>query len=57
MINEWVSDLSKADYSLLEKAIMDTNTKGVNKEFTVHCPECNNNYTSTLDLNPTTFFA
>jgi len=57
MINEWVSDLSKTDYSLLEKAIMDTNTKGVNKEFTVHCPECNNNYTSTLDLNPTTFFA
>ena len=57
LIEEWVVDLSKPDYSNLERSIMNTNTKGVTKEFTVHCPECNENYTSTLDLNPTTFFA
>lgn len=57
LITEWVTQLSKPDYSKLEKAIMDTNTRGVNKDVVVHCPQCNRDYTSTLDLNPTTFFA
>jgi hypothetical protein len=57
MIAEWVSDLSKLEYSKLEQRIMDTNSKGVVKEFDVHCPECNTAYKTTLDLNPTTFFA
>jgi hypothetical protein len=57
MIFEWVSDLSKAEYSKLEKQIMDTNSKGIVKEFDVHCPECKSTYKTTLDLNPTTFFA
>lgn len=57
LIEEWVVDLSKPDYGNLERSIMNTNTKGVTKEFKVHCSECNKDYTSTLDLNPTTFFA
>ena len=57
MISEWVSDLSKPEYSKLEKNIMDTNSKGVVKEFDVHCPECKATYKTSLDLNPTTFFA
>ena len=57
MIEEWVKDLSKHEYSKLEGAIMNTNTKGVSKEFSVQCQKCSTVYKSTLDLNPTTFFA
>ena len=57
MIAEWINDLSKPEYSKLEQKIMDTNSKGVNKSFDVHCPECGSTYKTTLDLNPTTFFA
>lgn len=57
MIEEWVRDLSKPEYSKLEATIMNTNSKGVNKEFSVQCQKCNNVYKSTIDLNPTTFFA
>ena len=57
MIEEWVKDLSKPEYSKLEGAIMNTNTKGVSKEFSVQCQKCSTVYKSTLDLNPTTFFA
>jgi hypothetical protein len=57
MIAEWVADLSKAEYSKLERSIMDTNNKGVPKEFDVGCPDCGTAYKTTLDLNPTTFFA
>lgn len=57
MIEEWVKDLSKPEYSKLEKAIMDTNTAGINKEIKVQCEKCQTVYESQLDLNPTTFFA
>jgi hypothetical protein len=56
MISEWVSDLSRPEYTKLEQKIMDTNSKGVEKQFDVHCPECGSAYKTTLDLNPTTFF-
>jgi hypothetical protein len=57
MIEEWVRDLSKPEYTKLETAIMDTNKKGVSKEFNVQCQKCSTVYKSSLDLNPTTFFA
>jgi hypothetical protein len=56
-IEEWVRDLSRPEYSKLEKAIMDTNSKGIDKELRIQCQKCNKVYTSQLDLNPTTFFA
>lgn len=57
MIEEWVKDLSKPEYSKLESTIMNTNSKGVSKEFNVQCQKCSKVYKSTIDLNPTTFFA
>jgi len=57
MIEEWVKDLSKPEYSKLEATIMNTNSKGISKEFNVQCQKCSKVYKSTIDLNPTTFFA
>ena len=57
MIEEWVRDLSKPEYTKLETAIMNTNKVGISKEFSVQCQKCSKVYISTLDLNPTTFFA
>lgn len=56
-IEEWVRDLSRPEYSKLEKAIMDTNSRGIDKELKIQCQKCDKVYTSQLDLNPTTFFA
>lgn len=56
IISEWINDLPRPDYKKLEAAIMATNQKGVNKSFKVICPQCNTEYESSIDLNPTTFF-
>jgi hypothetical protein len=56
-IREWINDLSKPDFAKIELAIMSTSAMGVNKEFEVNCSNCNTNFKSGLDLNPTTFFA
>jgi hypothetical protein len=56
IINEWIQDLARLDYKKLEEEIMATNKKGVKREFTVQCPQCNKSYETSLDLNPTTFF-
>jgi hypothetical protein len=55
-ITDWIDDLSKPDFSKIEDAIMITSSIGVDKKFTVNCKNCNTDFESTLDLNPTTFF-
>lgn len=55
-IKEWMSDLSKPDFKLIETAIMAIGEKGLNKKFSVDCAKCKKTYESQLDLNPTTFF-
>ena len=56
-IKDWINDLSKNDFSKIELSIMMTSTMGVDKEFSVGCKNCNTEFKSSLDLNPTTFFA
>jgi len=56
-IKDWINDLSKNDFSKIELSIMTTSTMGVDKEFSVSCKNCNTEFKSSLDLNPTTFFA
>jgi len=56
-IKDWINDLSKTDFAKIELAIMMTSTMGVDKEFSVSCKNCNTEFKSSLDLNPTTFFA
>lgn len=55
-IREWATDLSRADFKLIETAIMSVGNKGIEKTFKVQCQHCNQEYESQLDLNPTTFF-
>jgi len=56
-IREWINDLSKPEFAKIENAIMVTSSMGVDKEFSVTCKNCNTDFKSSLDLNPTTFFA
>ena len=56
-IKDWINDLSKPDFTKIEESIMVTSSMGIDKEFDVNCKNCNNNFKSSLDLNPTTFFA
>jgi hypothetical protein len=56
-IREWITDLSKPEFARVENAIMITSSMGVNKDFDVTCKNCNTTYKTSLDLNPTTFFA
>jgi hypothetical protein len=56
-IQEWVSDLSKIDFAVIEQAIMTSSSMGISKEFDITCTNCQTHFKSSLDLNPTTFFA
>jgi hypothetical protein len=56
-IRDWINDLSKPDFAKIEEAIMVTSSMGIDKEFNVTCKNCNTEFKSSLDLNPTTFFA
>jgi len=56
-IREWINDLSKPEFAKVENAIMITSGMGVNKDFDITCKNCNTIYKTSLDLNPTTFFA
>lgn len=56
-IKDWINDLSKPDFAKIEDSIMITSTMGISKEFDVTCKNCSNEFKSSLDLNPTTFFA
>lgn len=56
-IKDWINDLSKPDFAKIEEAIMKTSNMGIDKEFTISCKNCSTDFKSSLDLNPTTFFA
>jgi hypothetical protein len=56
-IKDWINDLSKPDFTKIEESIMVTSSMGIDKEFNVTCKNCNTDFKSSLDLNPTTFFA
>ena len=56
-IKDWINDLSKPDFTKIEESIMLTSNIGISKEFDVACKNCSNEFKSSLDLNPTTFFA
>ena len=56
-IKDWINDLSKPDFTKIEESIMITSSMGIDKEFNVNCKNCNTDFKSSLDLNPTTFFA
>lgn len=56
-IKDWINDLSKPDFAKIEESIMVTSSMGIDKEFSVTCKNCSTEFKSSLDLNPTTFFA
>jgi hypothetical protein len=56
-IKDWINDLSKPDFTKIEESIMVTSSMGIDKEFNVSCKNCSTEFKTSLDLNPTTFFA
>ena len=56
-IKDWINDLSKPDFTKIEDSIMITSNMGISKEFDITCTNCQTHFKSSLDLNPTTFFA
>jgi len=56
-IKEWVEQISQPEFKKIENGIMSLAEKGMRKKFEVKCQNCSAEYQSSLDLNPTTFFA
>lgn len=56
-IKEWVEQISQPEFKKIENGIMSLAEKGMRKKFEVKCQNCSSEYQSSLDLNPTTFFA
>ncbi len=55
-IKEWAEQLSQPDFKKIELAILSLAQQGMKKDFTINCGSCHEDYESSLDLNPTTFF-
>ena len=55
-IYEWIGDLPRPDFKKIETTLMSTTSSGLQKEVDIECNHCRKIFTSTLDLNPTTFF-
>ena len=49
--------LKQVEDDKIEDSIMVTSNTGIDKEFNVTCKNCSDEFKSSLDLNPTTFFA
>ncbi len=55
-IKEWAEQLSQPDFKKIEIAILSLAQQGMKKDFAINCGSCHEDYESSLDLNPTTFF-
>ena len=56
-IFEWANQMERPEFKKLEESLMQIGELGINKNITIQCANCDKTFTSTLDLNPTTFFA
>jgi hypothetical protein len=56
-IYEWASQMERPDFKKLETSLLEISELGINKEINVQCANCDKSFKTTLDLNPTTFFA
>jgi hypothetical protein len=56
-IFEWASQMERPEFKKLEESLMQVAELGINKNITVQCANCDKKFPSTIDLNPTTFFA
>lgn len=55
-IKEWAEQLSQPDFKKIELAILSMAQQGMKKDFSINCAACHEDYETSLDLNPTTFF-
>ena len=56
-IKEWVLNLEKADYDIIDKSVKDIMNMGVPKEMKLKCENCGGEFTSSINFNPSDFFA
>ena len=55
-IAEWLSSIGKIQADMIIEQVGKLNMIGINKTLQVMCEECNHQWESTLDLDPTSFF-
>lgn len=56
-IKEWVLDLSKADFALIDSALRELVKIGVPKSMNVKCDNCSTVFEAGINFNPSDFFA
>lgn len=56
-IKEWVTNLEKADFDIIDRGIKDLMNMGVSKEMHLKCENCGSEFTSAINFNPSDFFA
>ena len=56
-IKEWVTNLEKADFDIIDRGIKDLMNMGVSKEMHLKCENCGAEFTSAINFNPSDFFA
>jgi hypothetical protein len=56
-IFEWAAQMARPEFKQLETSLLEISELGINKNLDVQCGSCEKSFKTTLDLNPTTFFA
>jgi len=56
-IFEWAMQMERPEFKKLETSLLEISELGINKSVDVQCSKCDKTFKTTLDLNPTTFFA
>lgn len=56
-IKDWVNNLEKSDFDVIDKGIKSIMDMGVAKEMHLKCENCGSEFTSAINFNPSDFFA
>lgn len=55
-IREWVENIDKKTYELINEAIADLSNHVLDNTLDVECPECSHKFITSMEINPFTFF-
>jgi hypothetical protein len=56
LIKEWIRDLSKSEFLLIDTALKDLIKVGIPKSMDVKCDKCSEVFTTPINFNPSDFF-
>jgi len=56
-IKDWVNNLEKSEFDIIDKGIKSLMDIGIAKEMHLKCENCGEDFTTTINFNPSDFFA